>query len=87
MAPIKVGTREFREQIGTFLESDTPVAITKHGRTVGFYIPARRRTAVEDLDALRQAGRTLDAWMAEKGVDEEELVADFKQLRKKKRGR
>jgi len=87
MAPIKVGTREFREQIGVFLESDRPVAITKHGRTVGFYIPARRKTATEDLEALREAGRTLDAWMAEHGVDGEAVVEEFKQLRKKKRGR
>ncbi len=78
----KVGMREFREQLGTYLESDRPVAITKHGRTVGFYIPARRQVELEDREALREAGRRLDAWMAEHMVDADELTADFDRARK-----
>ncbi len=34
-----VGIREFRGQLSSFLESTTPVAITRHGETVGFYVP------------------------------------------------
>jgi antitoxin (DNA-binding transcriptional repressor) of toxin-antitoxin stability system len=83
----KVGMREFREQLGTYLESDRPVAITKHGRTVGFYIPARRQVELEDREALREAGRRLDAWMVEHKVDAEELTADFDRARKTGRKR
>ncbi len=83
----KVGMREFREQLGTYLESDRPVAITKHGRTVGFYIPARRQVELEDREALREAGRRLDAWMAEHQLDPEELTADFERARKAGRQR
>lgn len=83
----KVGMREFREQLGTYLESDRPVAITKHGRTVGFYIPARRQVELEDREALREAGRRLDAWMVEHKVDAEELTADFDRARKAGRKR
>ena len=82
MEALKVGMREFREQLANFLESDQPVAVTKHGRTVGLYIPVRRKPDEEDIAALREAGRTLDAWMASHGLNEAELVADFEQLRK-----
>jgi hypothetical protein len=88
METVKVGMREFREQLAALLESDKPVAVTKHGRTVGLYIPIRHRPEAEDLEALREAGRTLDAWMATQGLSEDELVAEFKQARKagRKRG-
>ena len=43
MAALKVGVREFREQIATFLESDTPIAVTRRGETVGVYVPTRRK--------------------------------------------
>ncbi len=83
----KVGMREFREQLGTYLESDRPVAITKHGRTVGFYIPARRHVELEDQQALREAGRLLDIWMADHKLDTEELTAEFDRARKSGRKR
>lgn len=89
MAETKVGMREFREQLAQYLESDVPIAVTKHGRTVGFYIPLRNRPAAEDLAALRAAGRRLDEWMAKAGVTEDELVTEFKARRRagrRKRG-
>ncbi len=77
-----IGIREFREKLSSFLESSTPVAITRHGETVGFYIPARRKRTDADLDALRRAGEQLDALIAAAGTTEDELVADFKDLRR-----
>jgi len=87
MGTAKVGIREFREQLGSYLESTQPVAITKHGRTVGFYIPVHRAPELEEREALREAGRRLDAWMAEKKVSEDELVEDFERSRKTNRAR
>ena len=80
-----IGIREFREKLSSFLESATPVAITRHGETVGFYIPARRKRKDADLDALRRAGEQLDALIATAGTTEDELVADFKNLRRQGR--
>ena len=68
---------------------DVPIAVTKHGRTVGLYIPLRNRPAAEDLAALREAGRRLDEWMAKASVTEDELVTEFKARRRagrRKRG-
>jgi hypothetical protein len=39
---IKVGVREFRERIASFLESDIPVAVTRRGETLGVFIPTQR---------------------------------------------
>jgi antitoxin (DNA-binding transcriptional repressor) of toxin-antitoxin stability system len=85
MHSLRVGIREFREKLSSYLESSTPVAITRHGETVGFYIPARRRQREADLESLRRAGEQLDALIASAGTDEEELVGDFKQLRQQAR--
>jgi len=82
METAKIGIREFREQLGSLLESAKPIAITKHGRTVGFYIPVHRKVELEDREALREAGRRLDAWMTEQKVSEDELVSDFERSRK-----
>ncbi len=78
----KPGMREFREQPGTHLQSDPPVAITKQARGVGFYIPLRRQVELEDREALREAGRRLDAWMVEHKIDAEALAAEFDRARK-----
>jgi hypothetical protein len=58
------------------------VAITKHGHTVGIYIPLRPKPEAEDLAAFREAGSALHALMVEKGVSENGVVEDFKQVRK-----
>ncbi|MBV9033458.1 MAG: prevent-host-death protein [Acidobacteriaceae bacterium] len=82
MEPTKVGVREFRDKLAYFLEAKTPVAITRHGETVGLYIPTRRRASNRDLTALKAAAAKLDAMLEEAGISEDELVEDFKRLRK-----
>ena len=84
MPAIKVGVREFREQIARFLESDTPVAVTRRGETLGVYIPTPRRfVKAADTSELRAAADRLAAVLSD--VDEEEIVAEFKQLRRAKK--
>jgi hypothetical protein len=81
MPAIKVGVREFREQISRFLESRTPVAVTRRGETLGVYVPTpRKRLKSAELGELRAAADRLAATLAE--VDEEEIVAEFKQMRR-----
>jgi antitoxin (DNA-binding transcriptional repressor) of toxin-antitoxin stability system len=81
----RVGIREFRENLSGYLESPAPVAITRHGETIGFYVPTRRRPSEADLEALRRAGERLDALIEASGATEEEFVSDFKAFRKKRR--
>jgi antitoxin (DNA-binding transcriptional repressor) of toxin-antitoxin stability system len=82
MAARKVGVREFRERIASFLESDTPVAVTRRGETLGVYVPTRRRKRrAAELSELKAAADRLAEVLAD--VDEEELVAEFKQMRRR----
>jgi hypothetical protein len=81
MSTIKVGVREFRERISTFLESEIPVAVTRRGETLGIYVPTpRRRPKTADLPELKAAADRLAQALAD--VDEDDLVADFKKLRR-----
>ena len=80
-----VGIREFREKLAEYLESSAPVAITRHGETIGFYIPTRRKRSDEEKAALHQAAERLQKKLAARGITEDELVAEFDQLRKQAR--
>ncbi len=82
MQPLKVGIREFREKLSNYLlESSAPVAITRHGDTIGYYIPARRTRSEDERQALKNAADRLAAMLKSKGVSEDEIVRDFKRLR------
>lgn len=84
MPAIKVGVREFREQIARFLESETPVAVTRRGETLGVYVPTPRKAArAADLAELRAAADRLAEALAE--VDEEQIVTEFKKMRRQNR--
>jgi hypothetical protein len=79
METLKVGIREFREKLATYLlESDKPLAITRHGDTVGYYLPARRRRSEAERSALRQAAGRLQEMLAAEGITEDEVIADFR---------
>jgi hypothetical protein len=85
MQTTKVGIREFRERLADYLESNAPVAITRHGATIGIFVPTRHKPTQADLEALRAAGAKMDELIAAAGTTEEELVADFKQARRPQR--
>jgi hypothetical protein len=82
METLKVGIREFREKLASYLlQSDKPFAITRHGDTVGYYLPARRRRSEVERSALRQAAARLQEMLAAEGITEDEIIADFKRWR------
>jgi antitoxin (DNA-binding transcriptional repressor) of toxin-antitoxin stability system len=84
MKAAKVGIREFREKLATYLEGETPVAVTRHGQTVGFYIPTRPKPTEADRAAFRAAREHVQAQLKALGVTEDEIVEEFKQLRRRK---
>jgi len=86
MEPLRVGIREFRENLASFLlESSSPVAITRHGDTIGYFIPARRSRSKPDWRALEEAAGKLAVMLADKGISEDEILQDFKRLRSARR--
>ena len=56
METVKIGIREFRENLAGYLGSDKPLAITRHGETLGFYIPAQKRSRKAELAAMPAGG-------------------------------
>lgn len=85
MAATKVGIREFRENLSTYLESKTPIAITRHGMTIGIFVPTRPRLSQAELDALRAAAEEVQEMLAAAGTSEDEIVAEFKAMRRESR--
>ena len=82
METLRVGIREFREKLASYLlESDKPLAITRHGDTVGYYLPARRKRSEAERSALRQAATRLQEMLAAEGLTEDEIMADFRRWR------
>lgn len=82
METVKIGMREFRENLAGYLESGTPLAITRHGETLGFYIPAQKRSRKAEIAAMRAAAKELDQMIASLGASEEELMEDYKEIRR-----
>ena len=81
METAKVGIREFRADLAEYIASSVPVAVTRHGQTVGYFIPTQGQVDA-DLAALKKASKTLDQMLAAQQVDVEAVVAEFKTVRK-----
>lgn len=82
MQTAKVGIREFRADLAGFIASSTPVAVTRHGQTVGYFIPTQGEQT-NALATLHQAGQVLDALLASASVEVEDVVTEFKTQRRK----
>ncbi|WP_250286793.1 MULTISPECIES: type II toxin-antitoxin system Phd/YefM family antitoxin [unclassified Frankia] len=79
----KVGIREFRAGLADYIASDEPVAVTRHGRTVGYFIPAKSDLDAE-LAALKAAAAALDGLLAQGDVEVDAVVSEFKAARRKR---
>lgn len=87
MQTTKVGIREFRENLADYLESKTPVAITRHGATIGIFVPTKPKPSQADLEALRVAGEKMQLLIKSAGASEDEILSDFKNLRRGRRAK
>ena len=81
METVKIGMREFRENLAGYLEAGRPLAIMRHGETLGFYIPAQKRSRKAELEAMRATAKDLDEMIASWGAGEEELMEEYKEIR------
>ncbi len=82
---VKIGIREFRNNLSKYLATET-LAVTNHGRTVGYYIPVAADPDAEDFAALQEAARKMSALLASHNITEDEIVADFRRAREGQRG-
>lgn len=78
---VKVGVREFRAELAEYIDGDEPVAVTRHGRTVGVFIPARADLTAE-LAAFTEATSVVRRMLQAEGADEDGIVAEFDAARR-----
>ena len=81
METAKVGIRQFRADLAEYIASSTPVAVTRHGQTIGYFIPAQGQVDAH-VAALRKASQSLDKLLAPRSVDAEAVLTSFKAARK-----
>ena len=80
----KIGMREFRNNLAKYLNSNQPIAVIRHGQTVGYFFPTLQPPADAELAGLKRAAAKLDAILQEAGITEDTLVTEFRQLREQK---
>jgi PHD/YefM family antitoxin component YafN of YafNO toxin-antitoxin module len=86
MATQSIGIREFRDKLSTcLLQSDGPLEITRHGDTIGYYLPTKRKRTEAEKKALEEVGLRMQEMMKAAGVTEDEIIEDFQRLRKEGR--
>ncbi|PIV14959.1 MAG: prevent-host-death protein [Gallionellales bacterium CG03_land_8_20_14_0_80_55_15] len=81
METTKVGIREFRADLAEYIASSVPVAVNRHGQTVGYFIPTQGQVDT-DIAALKKVSNILEQMLAAQQVDIEDIVAEFKTVRK-----
>ena len=69
-----VGIREFRDKASQYLASSEAVAVKRHGKLVGFYIPVSQPEEIEIEQALQRLNQTVSKAIAESGMDEAALA-------------
>ena len=86
MESLKVGIREFRSQFPHYLlEVGKPLAFSRNGETIGYYIPSRDKSTGRDHAALHAAANKLDALLQASEIDIEEIVQEINAKRRKSR--
>ena len=77
----RVGIRELRARLASHLESATPIEVTRHGRTIGLYVPLPQDSDLSEREKLLEAGRRMQLELERIGLDEEAIQADFQTWR------
>jgi hypothetical protein len=77
----KIGVREFRSELPKYIYGETPVEVLRHGHTVGFYFPVKQGSKSADIAALQAVATQFEYLLSQKGISEDDIVREFRQLR------
>jgi hypothetical protein len=77
MAMIHAGIRDFRDRATRYLAGNDVIAIERHGKTVGFYIPVPNRDEEKGRRALAELQQAVRQAMADTGLSEDQLADLF----------
>ncbi len=77
-----VGIKEFRDRATSYFKAAEPIAVERHGRLIGFYIPVESRRSEEEIkEAVDRLEASVNRLLKETGMTEDEL-ADYFDLSK-----
>ena len=68
-----VGIREFRDKASQYLASSEVLAVKRHGKLVGFYIPVKESDEEEVQTVIERLEQAVERVTAKSGLDEETL--------------
>ena len=86
---MKISTvREFRDNATGLLRSKDPILVTRRGRLAGVFFPRPESTLPIELkrELFPLLSSEIARQLKKRGLNEEEILADFESWRKKKRG-
>jgi hypothetical protein len=81
--------REFRDRATKLLREEEPIIVTRHGKIVGFFLPAIGAALPLEIkkDLFYTLTSEIRATMKEHRVTEGAVLADFEKTRKARRRR
>jgi hypothetical protein len=81
--------REFRDQATKLLKRDEPLIVTRHGKIVGFFLPASDETLPLEIkrDLFLALTDEIRSAMKRRHLSEDAILADFEKARKARRRR
>ena len=79
----KIGLQEFRSDLEKYISVSEPFAVTHHGQTVGYFLPTHKKS--EQIESLKIAAEKLDRLLIDRGITEDELVKEFRQLQQEEK--
>ncbi len=81
--------REFRDQATKLLRQDEPLIVTRHGKIVGFFLPASDETLPLEIrrDLFSVLTDEIRSAMKKRRLTEGAILADFETTRKARRRR
>ena len=81
-----VGVRQFREELSTYIDSREPVEVTRHGQVVGVFVPTEAPRPFNPEKYLAAVAQ-VQADMAAKGIDPDDLIREAEQMHRARRTR
>jgi hypothetical protein len=81
--------RQFRDRATSLFKQEEPVIVTRHGKIVGFYLPAIGEALPLEIkrDLFSTLTDEIRATMKSRGLTEDAILADFEKARKTRRRR
>jgi hypothetical protein len=64
ISKVKIG--ELRSNLANYLNGKEPIAIVRHGQTIGYYVPASVDESALERESLKQAVSKLDGLLKER---------------------